>query len=709
VFFLLVRDKVYYLLFLLSSNSLHFIRDIPTFFPAPQGCSCLHIAAYVFCHLSFMQLSGSLLNPGHHVPALCRLTKWRFAAWTTLSILYLFRRQTDSSFLFCFAAENYLALILTGILFCMQGYRQALYYLMHFSIFFLITGNTICTPLLEYSFTPALTKSSSLMQAFLFSRSMGKKIKLLIREKETARFRSQQAVEARKKAEAATRAKSEFLANMSHDIRTPMNAVIGFSDLLADMRLNEQQQSYVRAIRSGGKNLLTLINNILDLSKIEAQKVDLRPEPIRIRALLDEIRQVFFLKMTEKQLSLSLEVDDAVPDLLVLDSTQLRRILFNLVGNAVKFTQKGYVRLTMNTEQTKHQGTQEKINLMITVEDTGPGIPADLHEIIFDPFQQDSANPERNSGTGLGLAITRHLAELMNGEITFRNRTSGGSIFTVRFLAVPVIHTSSFERKAVEKTSRKIIFQDLTILIADDLQEHRDLLRGIFSHMPIQIIEAKNGQEAVDLARKHQPDAMLLDIRMPEKDGCATARQMRKNKKIRHVPIIAITALALQQDQKKIMAEGLFDGFLAKPIQQTDLLKELARFVPYAEAKEGQQETLPITPPAEGMQDFSCLIQQLQTEILPLWKEVCRTKVFSDIEHFAEKAKRVGKEYSCTALITYGDNLKIHSCNFAVEKMKTVLYAYPELIKQLTSTQQNIEKKEEKEEITDEKNTNTDC
>ncbi|MCI5142986.1 MAG: hypothetical protein D3909_14900, partial [Candidatus Electrothrix sp. ATG1] len=248
---------------------------------------------------------------------------------------------------FFFAAENYLALLLTALFFSTQGYRQALHYLVHFSIFFLITGNTICTPLLAYSFAPVLTKSSSLMQAFLFSRSMGKRIQLLIHEKEVARFRSQQALEARKKAEAATRAKSEFLADMSHDIRTPMNAVIGFSDLLAGMRLNEQQQSYVRAIRSGGKNLLTLINNILDLSKIEAKKMEIRPEPIRIRTLLNEIRQVFSLKIKEKQLGLSLEVDDAVPDLLMLDNTQLRRILFNLVGNAVKFTRKGYVRIRL--------------------------------------------------------------------------------------------------------------------------------------------------------------------------------------------------------------------------------------------------------------------------------------------------------------------------------------------------------------------------
>ncbi|MCI5211146.1 MAG: hypothetical protein D3910_20720, partial [Candidatus Electrothrix sp. ATG2] len=371
---MLVRDRIYYyyLLFLLTSNSLHVLRDIPTFFPAPPGCSYLRIAAHIFCHFSFMQLSGALLNLGRHVPALCRLTRWRFAAWTTLCLLYLLYRQTDSVFLFCFAAENYLALLLTALFFSTQGYRQALHYLVHFSIFFLITGNTICTPLLAYSFAPVLTKSSSLMQAFLFSRSMGKRIQLLIHEKEAARYRSQQAVKARKQAEAASRAKSEFLADMSHDIRTPMNAVIGFSDLLAGMRMNEQQQSYVRAIRSGGKNLLTLINNILDLSKIEAQKVEIRPEPIRIRTLLNEIRRVFSLKMTEKKLGLDITVNDQVPALLMLDNAQLRRILFNLVGNAIKFTHKGYVSLSLHSEPAR---TPDKINLTITVEDTGPGIP----------------------------------------------------------------------------------------------------------------------------------------------------------------------------------------------------------------------------------------------------------------------------------------------------------------------------------------------
>ncbi|MCI5124704.1 MAG: response regulator, partial [Candidatus Electrothrix sp. AR5] len=194
------------------------------------------------------------------------------------------------------------------------------------------------------------------------------------------------------------------------------------------------------------------------------------------------------------------------------------------------------------------------------------------------------------------------------------------------------------------------------------------------------------------LAQHHHPNVILLDIRMPTSDGYEAARQIEKDKALCHIPIIAVTAFALQQDQEKIMADGLFDGFLAKPIQQKNLFRELARFVPYTEVLKKEQSALPALCPTEVPQDVSLLIRQLEKELLPLWQEVCRTKVFSDIERFAEKAKRIGKEHSCTALITYGDNLKTHSCNFAVDKMKTVLYAYPELIEQLTATQQHIEK-----------------
>jgi signal transduction histidine kinase/DNA-binding response OmpR family regulator len=549
----------------------------------------------------------------------------------------------------------------------------------------------------------SLGKYGTALQGIFFSFSMARHIKLIIQDKH--------------KAEKANQDKSTFLANMSHDIRTPMNAVIGFSDLLAGMRMNEQQQSYVRAIRSGGKNLLALINNILDLSRIEAQKLEIHPEPVRIRNLLREIQQVFALKITEKQLSLDIIVDEKVPDSLMLDNTQLRRILFNLVGNAVKFTRKGYIRIILKKEQIIEQGAQEKINLIITVEDTGPGIPATLHESIFDPFQQDSSNPEHSNGTGLGLAITRQLAEVMNGKISLHNRVGGGCIFTVRLDDVLISKYSATGYHSPEQSSRKIIFRNLTILIADDLEEHRDLLQGFFIDMPVQIIEAKTGPEAAEQSQQYQPDIILMDIRMPGGDGCTAAQKIKTHPVTNRIPIIAITAFALDQEREKIMATGSFDAVLTKPIQQKELFRELAHFVPFTETDEiyREEEEVPGTVISEEntlkTEDLSRLIEQLEKEISLQWQQVCQNKVFSEIEQFAEKIRVLGTKHDSQPLIVYGKTLKIHSSHFAIEKMKAVLYAFPDLIEQLKARQQlveKIEKKEEQKKNTHEKNTHTD-
>jgi|GEM_PF-3470833 len=240
--------------------------------------------------------------------------------------------------------------------------------------------------------------------------------------------------QAKEAADVANRAKSEFLANMSHEIRTPLNAVIGFSDLLSSLISSDKQKSYLSSIKKAGKTLLTLINDILDLSKIEAGRLEIQTEPINPMLIFTELEQIFAVKLAEKSLEFIIDID--LPPTLVLDQTRLRQVLFNLLGNAIKFTEQGYIKLSAH--KRSQENDSRKIDLIIAVADTGIGIPKDQQNIIFEYFQQQNGQTTRKyGGTGLGLAISKRLVEMMNGQISVRSEQ--GSVFeiTLRDVEVP--------------------------------------------------------------------------------------------------------------------------------------------------------------------------------------------------------------------------------------------------------------------------------
>ncbi len=256
---------------------------------------------------------------------------------------------------------------------------------------------------------------------------------------------------AKEAAEAANRAKSEFLANMSHEIRTPLNAVIGFSDLLSSMITDKKHKSYLSSIKTAGKTLLTLINDILDLSKIEAGRLEIKSEPINPILIFTELEQIFALKIAEKRLEFIIDID--LPATLVLDQTRLRQVLFNLLGNAIKFTEQGYIKLSAHIRTQENDS--RKIDLILAVADTGIGIPKDQQNIIFEYFQQQNGQSTRKyGGTGLGLAITKRLVEMMNGQISVRS--DQGSVFeiTLRDVEVPPTEPARDDRIVFNKTQK---------------------------------------------------------------------------------------------------------------------------------------------------------------------------------------------------------------------------------------------------------------
>jgi two-component system sensor histidine kinase EvgS len=484
-------------------------------------------------------------------------------------------------------------------------------------------------------------------------------------------------------AEAASRAKSEFLANMSHEIRTPMNAVIGFSDLLSYMITDEKQKNYLSAIQLSGRSLLTLINDILDLSKIESGKLQLQPEPVRLRTILDEIRHIFSLKISDKKLEFIIDISDDIPETILLDEARLRQILFNLIGNAVKFTDKGYVKIKAQRHKDAEAQSDDphKIDLMITVEDTGIGISSEFHSRIFEAFQQEG---HRYGGTGLGLTITKRLVRMMNGDILVKSTPDTGSSFEITFRDIAVCESSPITDNTIMSDCENICFEDKMILIADDILSNRELIKAFFDNTDVRIITAQNGEEAVFLADRYEPDIILMDIRMPVMDGYEAARKIknRYSQEGKYIPIIVTTASAFREDREKIMQGGLFDGFLTKPIRKSDLFFELNRFIQTEKKNEKSEKRNEITE-TENLPPE--IIRKLETELMLLWQKVCRSRIFGDIEKFADQIRAAGDESSSRILIGYGRELITHVRNFDIEKVKALLYSYPKLIETIAA------------------------
>jgi len=488
----------------------------------------------------------------------------------------------------------------------------------------------------------------------------------------------------------ASRAKSEFLANMSHEIRTPLNAVIGFTELLESLVNDRKQMSYLESIKSGGKNLLILINDILDLSKIEAGKLEFSYEPVNPYTLIGEIRQIFALKIEEKKLDFIIDVDHEIPHSLILDEVRLRQVIFNLIGNAIKFTQQGYVKFSVRKLQTVDDNS--KVDLLISVEDTGIGIPVAQHQQIFEAFQQQSGQSTRKyGGTGLGLSISKRLVEMMHGEIGLTSEPGKGSIFTFRLKDISIGTGFDTNEETDDFEFSHLRFEPSRIMIVDDIESNRRLISENFSSETMQVIEAEDGEKAVMLASQFLPDLIFMDIRMPVMDGFEATKLIKSNSKTCKIPVIALTASMRRQDQDKDY-EKYFDGYLRKPVSRSELFRELAKFLKCSQIddmsiKAGSDV---VTSDIQKVPDFTKaealeLLNFIDGNLHKQWKEASEFQMSDGIETFARNAKAVGEKFKVDDLAQFGDNLLHYVDNFDLNKMDKSLKDYPKLIANIKS------------------------
>jgi len=461
----------------------------------------------------------------------------------------------------------------------------------------------------------------------------------------------------KEKAEKADMAKSEFLANMSHEIRTPLNAVIGFSELLEARIKDGKAKSYIKSIKTSGRALLNLINDILDISKLEAHAARISMSPASIRHLVNDTVSIFSLKSVTKGVTITSSIDRQVPDALLIDAARIRQILLNLVGNAVKFTEKGFVRVNVTCTPVN----DGRVNLRIAVSDSGIGIPESDFKTIFEPFRQrDDHNINRYGGTGLGLSISLKLAQMMGGGISVTSEVGKGSQF---FVDLPDILTA--EAAFTENGNiPAITFKPARVLIVDDDEMSRNILREMYERCGLTVLEAQNGNAAALIAEEIVPSLIIMDIRMPDMDGFATAQRLKSSAVTSKIPMVALTA-AHDETNKG----GIFNDFLMKPADFTHLMQVTAKYLPVEAGKNLKEKPVHDAKSVDMIEELFANKKET-AEIIELFRKNITVIDMSFSQKIADMLLSAGKKLQNNGIISLSEHLKACIDNMEIDRIK---------------------------------------
>jgi PAS domain S-box-containing protein len=490
-------------------------------------------------------------------------------------------------------------------------------------------------------------------------------------------------------AESANKTKSEFLANMSHEIRTPLNAVLGITDILFQQLTDSTQRNYLETIKNSSKTLLTLIDDILDITKIEVGKLKLEYSYVSLKDIIFEIESIFSLRIQEKGIKLETVISKDVPTYIYIDEIRLRQILINLVSNAIKFTKEGYVKIKVAVSERRKDALDKPfIDLLIAVEDTGIGIKKSFLKNIFEVFtQQEGQDTRKYGGAGLGLAITNRLVNLMDGSLSVQSEIDKGSTFFISLKKVKFSEKESDLKWSSDEIIDKKIFLPCKIIIADDNKNNRKFLKGGFANSRIEVFEASNATEVLELIEKINPDALVTDILMPGMDGFQLSQKIKNNPKFSHIPIIANSA-AVMSFNHDMLEKAAFDDFISKPIDFNKLLILLKKYLPHDVF--GNKNSVVQTKDEPALISPE-LIDELEKMTLSKWKMISNQQKMENVTSFIETVEQFGKENSIKSLIAYSQNLNDSLRSFSIDKMIQLINFYPKLIDSFKSGNKNCQ------------------
>ncbi len=494
--------------------------------------------------------------------------------------------------------------------------------------------------------------------------------------------------EERDKANEANRAKSEFLANMSHEIRTPMNAILGFSEALVHKLENESHKRMIKSILSSGNLLLSLLNDILDLSKIEAGKLEVSPQPTNLGLVIEEIKLLFVEKAKIKGIDIFIEIDEGFPPVILLDEIRIKQVIFNLVGNALKFTHQGYIKMHLAFEYKE----DFLGHLFLSVIDTGIGVPKNQQDAIFEVFRQQNGQDNRKyGGAGLGLTISKRLVEKMNGIIKLESEPGEGSNFSVELPDVKVSENYIPEVDERYKALEHIKFKPASVMIVDDVNKNIEIIENHLYDLGFTVFSAESGYIALEILKFNKPDIILLDLRMPNMDGSEVAKRIKADKDLCNIPIVAYTASVFGIDNNNEFKN--FDNRLFKPVRKVELIGVLAEYIEYEEVVfdkglfekevDSDKESKGVNISDDVRKILPQINEELEKHFKVLWNEIKDSLVLFKIEEFATNLMRFSKSYDIPHLIDYCSELLVNIENIDLEAIHIQLSLFPKYINEL--------------------------